>query len=393
MAGKTKPWEHGKQLAGQSKSGTTISYVYGADGMRLKKTVGSTTYTYAYNGSLLTNAASSAGQNVHIRYDSEGKPVHMQYNTDGNEFYYMLDAQGDVVGLVDGNGKLVVEYSYDAWGNPLSISGSMKDTLGKMNPLRYRAYVYDEETGLYYISNRYYNPEMGRFISADTTSVLTMSPTSLNNKNLFAYCDNNPVSRKDSAGGCWISSALLTGGLMLAGGVIGAAISAVTSIAVQYGSEGSVSWGSVAVAAGSGFVSGAMAASPLNRKWQAAAGAIISSVSYVADCLVNDNEPEIGGLIVAGLAGGVTGYMGGDGSNIDHNMSSSVTSLAKKITKQSYKKQTTYRKTQRANDIKALYNVFANEGAAGSAIFSISNWISTAAGLIYDRAFSKKNKK
>ena len=361
--------------------------------MRLKKTVGSTTYTYAYNGSLLTNAASSAGQNVHIRYDSEGKPVHMQYNTDGNEFYYMLDAQGDVVGLVDGNGKLVVEYSYDAWGNPLSISGSMKDTLGKMNPLRYRAYVYDEETGLYYISNRYYNPEMGRFISADTTSVLTMSPTSLNNKNLFAYCDNNPVSRKDSAGGCWISSALLTGGLMLAGGVIGAAISAVTSIAVQYGSEGSVSWGSVAVAAGSGFVSGAMAASPLNRKWQAAAGAIISSVSYVADCLVNDNEPEIGGLIVAGLAGGVTGYMGGDGSNIDHNMSSSVTSLAKKITKQSYKKQTTYRKTQRANDIKALYNVFANEGAAGSAIFSINNWISTAAGLIYDRAFSKKNKK
>ena len=81
----------------------------------------------------------------------------------------MFNAQGDVVALVDGTGKVVVEYSYDAWGNPLSISGSMKDTLGKMNPLRYRAYVYDEETGLYYISNRYYNPEMGRFISADTT--------------------------------------------------------------------------------------------------------------------------------------------------------------------------------------------------------------------------------
>lgn len=76
----TYTWEHGKQLAGQSKSGTTISYAYGADGMHLKKTVGSTTYTYAYNGSLLTNVASSAGQNVHIRYDSEGKPVHMQYN-------------------------------------------------------------------------------------------------------------------------------------------------------------------------------------------------------------------------------------------------------------------------------------------------------------------------
>ena len=63
----------------------------------------------------------------------------------------MFNAQGDVVALVDGTGKVVVEYSYDAWGQPLTITGSMKDTLGKANPLRYRCYVYDEETGLYYL--------------------------------------------------------------------------------------------------------------------------------------------------------------------------------------------------------------------------------------------------
>ncbi len=79
----------------------------------------------------------------------------------------MFNAQGDVVALVDGTGKVVVEYSYDAWGQPLTITGSMKDTLGKVNPLRYRCYVYDEETGLYYLGSRYYNLVMGRFINAD----------------------------------------------------------------------------------------------------------------------------------------------------------------------------------------------------------------------------------
>ena len=109
--------------------------------------------------------------------------------------------------------------------------------------------------------------------------------------------------------------------------------------------------------------------------------------------LVNDNEPELGGFVTAAAVGAITGYMGGDGSNTEHGVSNSVTSLSKKITKQSYKKQTTYRKDQIANDIKALHNIFASEAAVGSASFSICNWISTAAGLMYDRMYSKKNKK
>ena len=61
----------------------------------------------------------------------------------------------------------MVEYTYDAWGNLLSTTGSLAETLGKLNPLRYRGYVYDHETGLYYLQSRYYDPEIGRFINAD----------------------------------------------------------------------------------------------------------------------------------------------------------------------------------------------------------------------------------
>ena len=144
-------WEHGRQLASQTKSGTRIAYSYDANGIRLKKTVNGTAYDYCYNGNLLTHMSTS-GWYAHIRYSAEGMPVHIQYKNGSNkadEYYYMFNAQGDVVGLLDGTGKLVVEYTYDAWGQPLTITGSMKDTLGKANPLRYRCYVYDEETGMY----------------------------------------------------------------------------------------------------------------------------------------------------------------------------------------------------------------------------------------------------
>ena len=211
-----------EQLASQTKSGTRIAYSYDANGMRLKKTVNGTAYDYCYNGNLLTHMSTS-GWYAHIRYSAEGMPVHIQYKNGSNpadEYYYMFNAQGDVVGILDGTGKLVVEYTYDAWGQPLTITGSMKDTLGKANPLRYRCYVYDEETGMYYLGSRYYNPVMGRFISADSTSTLTATST-LTDKNLYAYCDNNPVSRVDHEGDLWCVVA------------VAAAVGAVTGVVSQ----------------------------------------------------------------------------------------------------------------------------------------------------------------
>ena len=127
-----------------------------AEGASLSVYANDANAIYAYNGNLLTHMSSSS-EYAHIRYDAQGLPVHIQYKKGSSapeEYYYMFNAQGDVVALVDGTGKVVVEYSYDAWGQPLTITGSMKDTLGKANPLRYRCYVYDEETGLYYLGSR-----------------------------------------------------------------------------------------------------------------------------------------------------------------------------------------------------------------------------------------------
>ena len=79
----------------------------------------------------------------------------------------IYNLQGDVVALIDANGTQMVEYGYDARGNPISKSGSMVATIGTLNPFRYRGYVYDEETGLYYLRSRYYKPAWRRFINSD----------------------------------------------------------------------------------------------------------------------------------------------------------------------------------------------------------------------------------
>ena len=102
----------------------------------------------------------------------------------------MHNLQGDVVALVDGNGNKVVEYWYDAWGKPICKTGALAETLGTLQPFRYRGCVYDEETGLYYLRSRYYCPEWGRFINADV----------LFRNNIYSYCNNSPVSFHDEDG-------------------------------------------------------------------------------------------------------------------------------------------------------------------------------------------------
>ena len=104
---------------------------------------------------------------------------------------------GDIVGILDSNGNLVVEYKYDAWGKLLSTTGTLADTLGKRNPFRYRGYVYDEETELCYLRSRYYASEEGRFINSD---IITGSSPRILTNNVFAYCANNPTVHLDRNG-------------------------------------------------------------------------------------------------------------------------------------------------------------------------------------------------
>ncbi|MGJ0909523.1 polymorphic toxin type 50 domain-containing protein [Clostridium botulinum] len=118
---------------------------------------------------------------------------------------YIRNAENDIIGLADNSGKVVVSYAYDSWGKLLGIEGELKDTLGVKNPYRYKGYRYDNETGLYYLESRYYNPELGRFISAD--AVVGKAGEILSH-NLFSYCGNNPVNAIDEDGNMfeWIKS-------------------------------------------------------------------------------------------------------------------------------------------------------------------------------------------
>jgi RHS repeat-associated protein len=169
-------------------------YTYNADGIRRSRTDNVTTYQYVYNGDKLSYM-SVDGQEMYFTYDAGGSPMAVNYN--GTDYYYATNLQGDVVALLDTSGTAVVTYTYDAWGKPLSCTGSMADTLGVYNPLRYRGYVYDEETGQYYLQSRYYDPEIGRFINADA---FTATGQGIHGNNMFAYCNNNPILYIDSSG-------------------------------------------------------------------------------------------------------------------------------------------------------------------------------------------------
>ncbi len=114
------------------------------------------------------------------------------------DYFYVYNLQGDVVALIDANGTQVVEYSYDAWGNPISKTGSLAATIGTLNPFRYRGYVYDEETGLYYLRSRVYNPGWKRFVNADRR--LGEEGEWILGHDSYTYCFNNPVSLIDPKG-------------------------------------------------------------------------------------------------------------------------------------------------------------------------------------------------
>lgn len=190
----TYNWKHGRQLVSMSDGTTTWNYTYNADNLRSKRTNGTYTYSYVYSGSLL--AMMTVGENtLHFTYDVTGTPLSVKHN--GTTYYYKTNLQGDVIGIVDSCGTAVVTYAYNAWGVLLNVSGTMKDTLGAVNPLTYRGYVYDRETGLYYLQSRYYDPELGRFINAD---VFVATGQGFVGNNMFAYCLNNPVSRVDISG-------------------------------------------------------------------------------------------------------------------------------------------------------------------------------------------------
>ena len=147
-------------------------------------------------------------------YDSSGSPVYFTYNN--ATYYYEKNLQGDIVAILDGSGNTVVEYTYDIWGKLVSITGTLADTVGAINPLRYRGYYYDTETQLYYLQSRYYSPDLMRFISQDDPVFSNAQGQPLGS-NLYVYCLNNPVMNDDLEG----NAPFLGWGLQLEGSFMG----------------------------------------------------------------------------------------------------------------------------------------------------------------------------
>ena len=110
--------------------------------------------------------------------------------------------QSNIIGIINENGTFVVKYLCSAYGKMCNITGLEASTIGIINPFRYKGYYYDEETKLYYLTSRYYDPEVGRFITPD--SINCLDPKSITVLNLYAYCVNDPVNYKQrpvSSGG------------------------------------------------------------------------------------------------------------------------------------------------------------------------------------------------
>ena len=184
----TYTWQNGRQLQKMQKSGVTAEFVYNADGLRVQKTVNGVVTKYTLHGKNVVHMTSGADE-LHFFYDAQNRPAVVVYN--GAAYAYVKSLQGDIVAILDENGNTVVSYGYDAWGAPLWCTGELAETLGKVQPFRYRGYVFDEETGLYYLRSRYYNPRWGRFVNADGAII---------QKNLFAYCSNGPIVGYDPSG-------------------------------------------------------------------------------------------------------------------------------------------------------------------------------------------------
>ena len=200
-------WQYGRRLSSISHNGDSISYTYDPDGIRTSKTVnGTTTKYHVMNGTLLGQTKGS--DTIVFLYDEKGNKYGFDYN--GTKYYYIFNVQGDVIGILNQSGSQIVSYQYDPWGKVLSVSGSEASTIGQINPIRYRGYYYDTETGFYYLQSRYYDPTVRRFLNVDSQLAGTAQ---VQGYNLFSYCLNNPVNFSDPTGH-WPDWGTLLGGVV-----------------------------------------------------------------------------------------------------------------------------------------------------------------------------------
>ena len=330
-----------------------VRFKYNYAGTRLFKTVGDKTIKYYCSGSTIM-CQDDGTDNLYFYYGTEGV-TGFKYN--GEAYHYKKDMLGNILGIYDANGQLLVKYVYDAWGNhktfaiingefvdisnkkEYTVDSSLSEKLAILNPFRYRSYYFDIETGLYYLQTRYYDPETGRFISMDDISYLDSE--SIHGLNLYAYCTNNPVMAIDSNGHFAITLGFLIGSILI-GAAFGAGISGFTAYIngergwdlfwdfVGGGIFGAALGATVALGGAAGLAAtGAKIAvgattAVLNVSMGTALGvsiggmAFASATKYSLDCAASERQWSIGGYLIEATQGAIQGaatfvlaYLGG----------------------------------------------------------------------------------
>ena len=264
-----------------------------------------------------------AMQTLEFVYDDGSQPFAMIYN-DGSTstlYYYVLNAQGDVIALLNANGTLAASYNYGAWGN-YSVHGAdgKKTTdptfIGHINPLRYRGYYYDRETRLYYLQSRYYDFANCRFINADTFA--TTDANGFLSANMFAYCENNPVGNSDPNG-----EFLNTLIGAVTGAALGAALALVTGENVKAAAiSGAISGGIAGFATDAIIVTGGTALGVAVT--YGIAGFVGSAAGSIAAQRSEGKPVNLGEAAVEGTFGAAFGVIGG-------LMTGSVTPMMKQV--------------------------------------------------------------
>ena len=211
-------WEMGRQLKSISNGIDTYSYTYNQYGIRTSKTINDETTNYVIDNKVI-KAEYTDDYSIVYWFDDKDNIVGFFYtdktleNPTTQAYIYTKNLQGDITGILDSTGTQVVSYTYDAWGNVLSITGTAANTIGTINPIRYRGYYLDNETGYYYLQSRYYNPELCRFINADDANfICSIGKT---NVNTFVFCENNTLKFSDITGK-WVHYVIAS----VAGGVL-----------------------------------------------------------------------------------------------------------------------------------------------------------------------------
>ena len=298
----TFTWTKGRQLASATVDGKQISYTYDMSGVRSNKQVGDTTYTYTTLSGKVMRQTWGDNNALEFVYDDGNQPFAVIYKHGQTTelYYYVLNAQGDVSAILDSGGKIAASYDYDAWGN-CTVYTSSDAAIGDLNPLRYRGYYYDAETGFYYLQSRYYDPAICRFINADT--YLSTGQGMLGH-NMFTYCGNNPVNYCDSSGrffftllGAMIGAAAgyidafiagedpikgaIAGGV--SGAIAGAGVDIGVIITVSTGGAG-IGWG-FAAAVGLG-AAGAAIGTAISNDWKMKKDGESLALQYMESALI-----------------------------------------------------------------------------------------------------------